>query len=206
MPNISVTNTTSGGGVSVNGNTTVSVVAATGAEILANIAKAGTLTTRTDANTGTATLAADHGITTGQRVDIFWLKDGLAKCQHNVTVGTVSGTSVPFDLGLGDDLPVATTAIFMCVAVEHEIEILDANVQSIAFGCSQPMKICFEEDDDTPRLDVTLKTARGAYSWNVQSSAVPISGDVGKVYVSQMGTTGFQGTTTVPVTLLIGTN
>lgn len=77
-------------------------------EISVAAANAGTLTTRTDANTGTLTMgSAGHGITTGSRISIFW--DGGSRV--NVVVGTVSGTSVPFDLGSGDDLPVATTVI-----------------------------------------------------------------------------------------------
>jgi hypothetical protein len=68
---------------------------------------AGTLTTRTDNNTGTITLAGGHGIVTGDKVDIYFA-DGV---QYNVTVGTVSGNSMPFDLGIGTNLPIATTAV-----------------------------------------------------------------------------------------------
>jgi len=69
--------------------------------------KAGTLSTRTDDNTGTLTLGGGHGITTGMIVDLYW----TGGMRYDVTVGTVSGNSVPFDLGAGDNLPIATTAI-----------------------------------------------------------------------------------------------
>jgi hypothetical protein len=76
-----------------------------------NTAKAGTLSTRTDNNTGTLTLGSGHGITDGQIIDVYW-SGGV---QRTVTVGTVSGTSVPIDGGIGDNLPTAATAITACV-------------------------------------------------------------------------------------------
>lgn len=76
------------------------------------VGKAGELTTRTDADTGTITMVdADHGITTGMIVDIHWTVAGVDYVQYGVTVGTVSGTSVPFDAGAGDDLPVLNSDV-----------------------------------------------------------------------------------------------
>mgnify|MGYP006315126133 FL=1 len=70
-------------------------------------AKTGALTTRTDDNTGTLTMAASHGITTGQIIDIYW----AGGVQRSVTVGTVSVNEVPIDGGIGDNLPADETAI-----------------------------------------------------------------------------------------------
>lgn len=69
-------------------------------------AKPGQLTTRTDANTGTLTMESGHGISTGQTIIIFWSGGG-----RRSIVGTVSGDSVPFDNGSGDDLPANLTEI-----------------------------------------------------------------------------------------------
>ena len=80
-------------------------------EELIQIAWEGTLTVRTDADTGTFTMtSADHLITTGALVDIYWTNDDdTIGSRRGVIVGTVSTTSVPFDLGQGDDLPDAAT-------------------------------------------------------------------------------------------------
>ena len=56
-------------------------------------AQPGQLTTRTSGTAGTLTMQnANHGIVTGQRIDIYWTG---GQC-YNATVGTVSGASVPF--------------------------------------------------------------------------------------------------------------
>ena len=70
-------------------------------------AKEGDLTTRSDDNTGTLPMAASHGITTGQIIDIYW----AGGVQRSVTVGTVSVNEVPIDGGIGDNLPADETAI-----------------------------------------------------------------------------------------------
>lgn len=93
-----------------------------------NAAKAGVLTTRTDNNTGTLTLGSGHGITDGQIIDVFW-SGGV---QRTVTVGTVSGTSVPIDGGIGDNLPIATTAITACVQKAINLAIDGDNADILA--------------------------------------------------------------------------
>jgi len=70
-------------------------------------AKTGTLSTRTDDNTGTLTMTGGHGLTDGQIIDVYW-SGGV---QRNVVIGTVATNSVPIDSGVGDNLPIATTAI-----------------------------------------------------------------------------------------------
>ena len=91
-------------------------------------AKTGTLTTRTDANTGTLTMAASHGITDGQIIDIYW----TGGVQYGVTVGTVATNSVPIDLGIGNDLPIATTAITAVVQKSINLAIDGDNTNIIA--------------------------------------------------------------------------
>lgn len=83
-------------------------------------AEAGSLTTRTDADTGEITMSsAEHTITTGATVDIYW--DGGV--QYGATVGTVSGTAVPIDTGSGDDLPDADTDVTVVVQSSANITI-----------------------------------------------------------------------------------
>lgn len=87
--------------------------------------KAGTLTTRTDNTDGTATLGTGHGIATGNTVDIYW----AGGVRYGVTVGTVSGTSVPFSGGAGDNLPTESTAIVMTKQVPFTAHIDGDKVQ-----------------------------------------------------------------------------
>lgn len=118
----------SGGGIAIQ-----AVVSRTNSGMIAledtlSSAKAGVLTTRTDDNTGTLTMTTGHGITTGQIVDIFW-SGGV---QRTVTVGTVSVDSVPFDLGIGDNLPIAMTAVTVCVQKAINLAIDGDNADIIA--------------------------------------------------------------------------
>lgn len=76
-------------------------------------AKTGSLTTRTDNDTGELTMAGGHGISTGNKLDVYWVDPttGAMKSRVNMTVGTVATNQVPIDGGTGDVLPVATTAV-----------------------------------------------------------------------------------------------
>jgi len=78
----------------------------------------GRLTTRTDDETGTLTMdSAGHGIATGNKINISW----ASGARYNITVGTVSGTSVPIgadNSGDGDPLPPDETDIMAIVRNE----------------------------------------------------------------------------------------
>lgn len=94
---------------------------------------AGVLTTRTDDNTGTLTMDdAGHDIATGNRLDLYWTIDGVNYCQRGITVGTVSGTSVPFDSGVGDNLPTAATEITAMVPTLWTGSVVEANIEAFA--------------------------------------------------------------------------
>ncbi|MBK9128182.1 MAG: hypothetical protein IPM13_10320 [Phycisphaerales bacterium] len=71
--------------------------------------KRGTLTTRTSDTAGTLTMESGHGIATGNTIHVYW--DGGKRI--GVTVGTVSGTSVPISGGSGDNLPDASTPMYV---------------------------------------------------------------------------------------------
>lgn len=107
MPQVQYSVNVQGGGVSISRSFLRTSDNANGYDPVIPAGKSGTLTTRSDANTGTLTLSGGHGIITGQIVDLYW----AGGMRYGVEVGTVSGNSVPFDLGAGDDLPIATTAI-----------------------------------------------------------------------------------------------
>lgn len=116
MGSLNIATAVSGGGLSISRSIARSADSVVGiGPVTLPVGKAGTLTTRTDANTGTITMSAGgHGITTGMIVDVHW-PGGV---QYKVTVGTVSGTSVPIDLGIGDNLPIATSAVVVTPRVQ----------------------------------------------------------------------------------------
>lgn len=74
------------------------------------------LTTRASNTAGTLTMTNTvHGIVNGQRIDLYWAG---GQC-YNGTVGTVSGTSVPFTAVVGgNNLPIATTAVMVGIATQ----------------------------------------------------------------------------------------
>lgn len=122
-------------------------------EIVVPVGKAGTLTTRTDANTGTATLGSGHGIATSDLVDIYWDIAGVKGVQYKVTVGTVSGTSVPFDGGIGDDLPSAASAIVMAKRVQVNADIDGDEIELLA------IKQHYDQVNETARSHVDFQDA-----------------------------------------------
>lgn len=99
------------------------------------IGYAGSLTTRTSDTQGTATLGAGHAITTGMEVDVYW----TGGVRYGMTVGTVSGTSVPLtDSGAGDALPAQSTALVIAQRVEITESIVGDNLQFLAALLAYP--------------------------------------------------------------------
>ena len=86
-------------------------------------AKHGTLSTRTSNSDGTLTMDPGHGITTGQRLDLYW--SGGAR--YGATVGTVSVNSVPFTGGTGDNLPVQATDMYVSVPTLETVSVVGNN-------------------------------------------------------------------------------
>lgn len=84
-------------------------------------AKSGSLTTRTNNSDGTLTMSTGHGITTGARLDLYWATGS----RRGITVGTVSGNSVPISSGTGDNLPTAATAITAMVPTLQAVPTTD---------------------------------------------------------------------------------
>jgi len=140
----------------------------------------GTLTTRTDDNTGTVTLTAGHGITTGDNVDIYW--DGGV--QYDVTVGTVSTNSMPFDSGIGDNLPIATTAVVVSVrqqincAIDGDaLSILGLQLKFTSVNETSMGHVDFQDSGGSEIAEIDLQ-ANGVQVWDVTGgSANPFTGN-----------------------------
>jgi hypothetical protein len=122
MPTLNYSVSISGLGGAISRNTPRTADGGGAREITVPKGFAGTLSTRTDNETGTLTLGNGHGITTGQIIDLYW--NGGAR--YEITVGTVSGNSVPIgadDSGSGSNLPIATTAIVASPRVAFNADI-----------------------------------------------------------------------------------
>lgn len=163
-------------------------------EISLAVGKAGSLTTRTDNDTGTITMSAGgHGITTGANVDIYW----AGGVQYNVTVGTVSSNSVPFDSGVGDNLPAQSTAVVVCIRTQINLDIDGDNLALLAIKQryssnleTADSHVDFQDADDDVIAEIDLE-ANGPQVWDVTGgSANPFTGDpITKAFASNGSTT-----------------
>ena len=107
-------------------------------------AQPSSLTTRTDNATGTLTMTnSGHGIVTGQKIDLYW----SGGSRRFVTVGTVSGTSVPFSVGSGTNLPAALTAINVGIPNKRACNLVNANLVALAWSCNWESQFTFMESD-----------------------------------------------------------
>jgi hypothetical protein len=169
----------------------------------------GTLTVRTDANTGSLTMAGGHGIVTGARLDIYWTAAGVSKCQRGVTAGVVAGNVVPIDLGVGDDLPAAASAVIVGKVVTKLIQFNTDN--AVAFAMSIPQEgegvFVWAKADNTEKLFRQLGKAgeekNVSDAWlNTDPVANPMGAnqDIGKVFMSHKQT---DGTRVMQVAVLI---
>lgn len=155
-------------------------------------AKTGVLTTRTDDNTGSLTMTGGHGITTGARLDVYWVVGTTQYARRGMTVGTVATNVVPIDGGAGDVLPAADTAIRAMVPTSETVTLTGNNVQAIVVYCSEPALVVFTDDSDVELGAFHVKGNGYAESWNSDSGVTnPLSGDtVSKIYFSHGDSTG----------------
>lgn len=92
-------------------------------------ALAATLTVRGSNTAGslTFTIGAGHGISTGDKFDLYF--SGGKRIQ--VTAGTVAGAVVPFTVGTGDNLPILNSAITAMKADKELIPIVGNSIAAI---------------------------------------------------------------------------
>lgn len=87
----------------------------------------GELTTRTDNDTGEITAdSAGHTVATGDLVNVYW--DGGERLA--MTVGTVAGTTIPIDGGVGDNLPVVNSLVVVTVIADASVEQLAIHLEA----------------------------------------------------------------------------
>lgn len=111
----------------------------------------GTLTTRGGDAAGTITLEEGHGIETADNVDIFW--DGGV--QYDVTANTVSINSMPFDSGVGDNLPAENTVVVVSKRVEINLLVDGDSLNVLAIQQK------FAQQNATPMSHIDLQDDGG---------------------------------------------
>jgi len=171
------------GGLSFVANSTITSPVASQWSVGLGAAKVGTLTTRTNNTDGTLTMNSGHGITTGQRLDIYWAGGST----YGATVGTVSGNSVPFTGGQGDNLPIATTAITAMVPVSEPIALTGNNAVGIGANCPAGGRVVFAAANNSTIFAVSLRTSTNpSYIWSSgDGGSNPLAGGtVSQVFLS----------------------
>ncbi len=173
------------GGLSFNATTTRSADTAVPTKVTLDAAIAGTLSTRTSDTVGTLTLAADHGIETADTIDIYW----SGGAQYDVTVGTVSGTSVPITGGTGPALPAQATAVTASEQQVIDLQFDGDDINMLAIYCANDARVSFFEGA-TNEFSIDIE---GGEVWFYADDAGwtnPLaSEDVSSVVVSQSSTT-----------------
>lgn len=187
MPSlISVNITANGGGLTIQSSQQVVANVTAALNPTLDPARPGTLTTRTNNNTGTLTLETGHGIATGNRLDVFWLDPttGQQRCQHKITAGTVSGNSVPISGGLGDNLPLAATAVTVQRVSEYDFLLNTPDLVALSVGGNAGGKVVLEKADGTVVHHQTLTPGGGGATWLTGSGSSPVSDTVAKAFLS----------------------
>lgn len=121
-------------------------------EVALPAGKSGTLSTRTDDNTGIVTVSSGHGITASDTVDVYW----SGGRRYGVDVTAQDSTTISIDLGAGDNLPIATTAVVIVKQVAFNLALDGDNAKIVGvsyevadasgYGCRVTL---FDSADDT---------------------------------------------------------
>jgi hypothetical protein len=175
MPQFRLQKSATVGGLAFASVVTIDGVAAIPVSTELAAAKTGTLTTRTDDNTGELTLASGHGVTTGQRIDVYW----AAGKRYGMTVGTVASLVVPVDGGAGDNLPIATTAITAQVPTEIPFSVVGNDLQALAAYATRRSMVTLA-DGSSNHLNVELvpDDPDQIYTWTEDDGTTnPVAGD-----------------------------
>jgi hypothetical protein len=186
----SIQSTITGAGVAIQMNVSRTGSAGIGISEDLPIAQAGFLTTRTSGTQGSATLGTLHGITTGQKVDVYWPAGAtyVAGCRYGVVVGTVNDLVVPLtDSGAGDQYPagLAAGAITVAPTVDMAIAVDCDDLVLIACGCDKRGHADLQATADESILALNL-AERESWVWAADNGvANPIAGhDMVKVVAS----------------------
>jgi len=193
--NMSVSETYSVGGVSFPTNKSIVNDAAIVQAPSLPAAESAELTVRTNDTEGSLTVAGGStNVQTGNRIDLYWVENGVLKAARGATAGAVAGDVVPFTGLTGDVLPVATTTVTVAISVEADLgALLGDNVNGILFQCPARATFVVAGGDDVEDFSKVLD-AGVAYAWfEGVGEDNPITGDtIAKVFISHADESGSQ--------------
>jgi len=116
--------------------------------------------------TGHLTMNTGHGITTGQKLDVYW----AGGRRMGLTVGTVATNDVPVSGGTGDALPASATALKAMVPVVKDLPSVDGDgLLHVSLKTPKTGHISLLKADDTVVLDKVLVPPganNSVYEWH----------------------------------------
>lgn len=145
------------------------------------VPKAGTITTRSDNDTGVATLSGGHGLTTGDKVDVYW--NGGSR--RNMAC-TVSVNAVTIDGGSGDNLPVLSTAVQLVIPQQENFALVGDDMQGLVLY--SPVRGCITLLDGSGGVLYSVELdANETIPWITGDGTNPVAGDtVAKIKFSHI--------------------
>lgn len=149
------------GGVSFSSSNTIEDSGQISTDITLTAGDSGTLSTRTNNTEGELTLSTGHGISTGQKINLYW----SGGYRYGVTVGTVNVNAVPISGGAGDNLPSQTTVITASLCTTINLDVIGNDVSMIIAQSTEAGNITFYEAGDAVIANVVL-TAGYAWTWD----------------------------------------
>lgn len=186
MPIFSRQTTVNADGNAVTQNDTVDGAESAKVQINLTQGLAGTLTTRTDDNTGVITSAA-HGLATSDFVSVFWTDgSGVEKFRANMDITSTTTDTITVDLGQGDVLPAATTAVIVGKVASRVVDWDGTAAGLIGFvascgsrrGSITAQAIGTLADLASGDCIKHLKTNSPGYSWFSTDGSFAFTGDI----------------------------
>lgn len=171
------------GGASFSGSVQKIAEGSIGQDLQLPAAEAGSLTTRTDNDTGVVTVGnAGHGITTSDKVDVYW----SGGKRGGMSVTNVTGTAITVDLGAGTNLPSQGVAVTIAKQQTIDMDVDSALLEVLAVACTKRTRFEFQTAASASIAIVELDTGGGVWSWvNGQGFTNPVTGQVvGKLLAS----------------------
>jgi hypothetical protein len=161
-------------------------------------AKTGTLTTRTSDSVGEITGQADHGVLTGDIIDIYWTAGGALLSRRGITVGTVAALAIPITDGAGDVLPADETALTLMKRQTFDLKFDGSDLVALfAYSAAAQTTIVLSGDDGVEDHPILMSTAGQTYDWTSGNGVTnPVIGDaITQVHITQGDSTGTKSVT-----------
>lgn len=151
-----------------------------------NTPVSGTLSTRTGDDGGVITTSG-HSIADASKVDVYWAggsRYGMVSSAADATTLTVAG-------GVGDNFPIATTAITVCVQKNIDFSCDGDEMTVLAQQFSQDGRATFCDSSDAVLTSFLLNANVGNVWYNASGVTRPITGNpVSYIAVTNKATAG----------------